>query len=248
MVIVKKSMRIYKAVLLMAVPLFALLSCGNEYNADEYKIEINNVNNSSNSNNNLGTIIFYNSSSRYHISIHQDDFTGTVLVDKLSPKTQSLIEVVPKSTPYMFSIAYWFQVVKDIESGSGDVWTKSTDAFQEQKSQQVDVGKEYTLRVFQQSEAKFTESFLKIFNASNAPFDLRGEGGVSYLQEGNKVLDVPIGKYGVYKIAVGDIEGRSIYKSGSFSLSFPSFTAESGYIYNFRFDGTNVVQLTEEQI
>jgi len=231
-----------KAVLLMALPLFALLSCGNEYNLNDEGY---------NSNKNYsrdisGTIIFYNGSD-YNISILQNNFSGFVLVDKDTFSTAKSFAVkVNPSNNYgigsTFSVEYW----KKINTGNGNAWTRKTHDYSDQIIHNVETGKEYTIRVKNPDNANFTESFLKIYNGSDESFQLK-RLGYTFIQAGNGGTSVPAGTFRVYKIDASDI-GLFIEVSSNTTHALPDFTVEPGYIYTFEFDGNNITQTAEEEI
>jgi len=236
----KKLMRICKAFLLTAGVLFASISCGTKYDLNDNNDIINN-----NNNNISGTILFYNGST-YHISIHRDAFSGPLLVDKLSPGASSSVEINPNNNyggSFVFSVVYWKEI-----RGEADVWTKSRDNIDEQIPQNIEAGKKYTIRVVPKSEMEFTESFLKIINASGSPFELSSTGN-TYFQAGGdgRATVVESGKSGVYKIEVGNIRGRFISQITK-TYPLPDFTAESGYTYTFEFNGNEVTLTEAEQI
>jgi len=242
-----KKLMSYKAVLLMALPLFALFSCGDKYDLNDYDVNINNINNGNKDIS--GTIVFYNSSD-YNISILQDNFSGFVLVDKDTfPPAKSFAVKVNPSNNYgigsTFSVEYWKKIMRNEDTGNGDVWTKKNLDYSDQITHNVETGKEYTIRVPQPSVTNFTESFLKIYNGSDVPFQLRRQGYLC-IQAGNGGTSVPVGTFGVYKIDASASYRNLFINTDSNVL--PDFTVEQGYIYNFEFDGNNITQTIVEQI
>jgi hypothetical protein len=238
----KKLMRICKTVLLTAVSLFALLSCGTKY-------DLNDENTDDNGNyvkDISGTIIFVNDKSDYNISVHQNNFEGDILVDKLPPGKFFAVKVPPDEDEIgsTFSFVYWKKIMKNEETGNGDVWAKKNSNFGEQLTKKIETGKEYTIRIPQPSEANFTESFFKIFNATLWEFRL-DDIGHSYSQAGNGGFSVQSGKSGVYDISkIDNIGGLYIYYQSK-PYPLPDVTVEGGYIYTFNFDG-NEVSLTSK--
>jgi len=194
------------------------------------------------------SVTFFNNSS-YYVSIHSTSFSGPVLIDKLA-SGMSYSTTLNQSDNYgsgsVFSIEYWHLVASDAEFACGDVWTGGIDPNM-QISQNMEVGKEYTIQISQPKSLELKEAFLKILNASGEHFELNYLG-TFYRQAGNGELPVPSGKVGFYKMNGGtEIKGYTITQVFE-QYPFPEFTAKSGYIYDFKFNGNSVEKTGEQKI
>jgi len=144
----------------------------------------------------------------------------------------------------VFSIEYWYRVANDTESSCGDVWINGIDP-NVQITQNIEVGGNYTIPIPQPKSLELKEAFIKILNSSGKPFELN-YGSTTFRQAGNGGLSVPNGKVGIYQVN-GEINGYTITQVFE-QYPFPDFTAESGSIYNFVFDGTSVRSTGEYKI
>jgi len=215
-------------------PLLALLSlsCG-KHNFDSYL---------------SSSVTFFNNSS-YYVSIHEESFSGPVLIDKLASGMEYSTTLNPSNNygvGSMFSIEYWHLVASDAEFASGDVWTSGIDPNM-QISQNIEAGRDYIIKIPQPKNLELKEAFLKILNTSNNYFELN-RLGTFYRQAGNGEVSVPSGKVGIYrKDGETEIEGYTITQ-GSKKYPFPDFTAKNGYIYAFEFNGNSVEKTGEQKI
>ena len=215
-------------------PLLALLSlsCG-KHSFDSYL---------------SSSVTFFNNSS-YYVSIHEDSFSGPVLIDKLATGMKYSTTLNPSDNygiGSMFSIEYWHLVADHNECSCGDVWTGGIDPNM-QISQNIEAGKDYNIKVPQPKNLELKEAFFRILNTSNNYFELNYLSN-TYRQAGNRETSVPSGKVGVYKID-GDtkIKGHTITQVFD-EYPFPEFTAKSGYIYYFEFNGNSVEEKGEQKI
>jgi len=194
------------------------------------------------------SVTFVNNSS-YYVSIHSSSFSGPVLVDKLA-SGMSFSTTLSPSDNYgsgsVFSVEYWHLVASDAEFSCGDVWIGGIDPNM-QISQEIEADKEYTIQILQPKSLEFNETFLKIQNSSGEHFELNYLG-TFYRQAGNGEFPVPSGKVGIYKVnGETEIKGYTITQVFE-QYPFPEFTAQSGYIYDFEFDGNSVKSIGEQKI
>lgn len=194
----------------------------------------------------LSSITFFNNSS-YHVSIYEEFFGGSILVDKLA-SGMSYSTIINPSNNYgsgsMFSIEYWYLVANYAECSCGDVWIGGIDS-DAQISQNMEVDENYVIQIPQPKSLKLKEAFFKILNTSGNYFELNHLSN-TFRQAGNGEISVPSGKVGIYKVnGETEIKGYTIAQVSE-RYPFPEFTAKTGYIYNFEFDG-NEVKTKEEQ-
>ncbi|MDR2808560.1 MAG: hypothetical protein LBB43_06080 [Spirochaetaceae bacterium] len=198
----------------------------------------------------VGQITFFNSSS-YHAIIHQDAFSGPVLLE-LSSGQSKKIDVRPSDNYGIgstFSIEYRYAVVDGLELASGTVWADSIDP-DVQLNIVVEANKSYTLQIPQPKNLELTAAFIKILNASDIQFELHYKG-TAFKQAGNGNLPVPAGKTGVYQFAAAGagkaIHGYTVHSTFQ-SAAVPDFTAKNSYIYDFTYNGASVVKTGEHKI
>jgi len=193
------------------------------------------------------SVTFFNNSS-YYVSIHSTSFSGPVLIDKMASGMKYSTTLNPSDnygTGSVFSVEYWILVANYAECSCGDVWINAIDP-NVQISRNMEAGESYVIQIPQPKNLELREFFLKILNTSDKPFEL------NYLskffgQAGNGEYPVPSGKFGVYKMEEKEIKGYTITQVFE-KYSFPEFTAKSGYIYNFEFDGKEVKTKGEQNI
>jgi hypothetical protein len=188
----------------------------------------------------LSSVTFFNNSS-YYANIHSTSFSGPVLIDKLASGMSYSTTVSPSSnygSGSVFSIEYWYLVANYAECSCGDVWTGGIDP-DVQISRNIEAGMNYVIQIPQPKNLKLDSAFFKILNTSGKHFELNYLG-TYFRQAGNGELPVPSGKVGVYKVnGEKEIKGYTITQVFE-QYPFPEFIAESGYIYNFEFDGDSV--------
>jgi len=218
------------------VPLLTLLvfSCGKNEQA---------INHS-----NYSSVIFFNNSS-YYISIHSTSFSGPLLVDKLE-SGKSYSTMLNPSDNYgagsVFSIEYWYLVANDVECSCGDVWIGGIDPDM-QISQNMVAGGEYPIQIQQPKSLELNDkvAFFKILNTSGEHIELHHLN--DYLKQIDGVVPVPSGKIGIYKMnGETEIERYAITQISN-EYPLPEFTAKSGYIYDFEFNGNSVKSIGEGQ-
>lgn len=203
----------------------------------------------------LAVVSFFNASS-YSVSIYQQSFSGFSLVEKLTPGNLESFRLRPSdnyNVGSVFSIKYWYLVASGIEFPGGDVWAGAIDPNM-QIVQNIKNNESYVIQIPQPINLEFEEAYLKILNNSNMPIEL-SRLGIIFRQAGSEgSLSVPSGQIGIYKI---DMNTQSLQENGfeikDYSLEqgfdkypFIDFTAKSGFVYNFEFDGKEV-KLTKEQ-
>jgi len=198
----------------------------------------------------LVPVTFCNDSS-YSVTVHQEHFEGPVLVEKLIPAECILTNVNPSNNHgigTVFSIEYWHLL-------ENDVWVGGKDP-DRQITQNLEAGENYFISIPQPKSLSLQESFIRIVNASGMDLELNCLGVVFYPISG--ALPVPSNKSGLYSI--NKIKNTSCFDNGEIKglvarqglltapYPFPEFTIVNGYIYNFRFDGNEVIQKETERI
>jgi hypothetical protein len=198
----------------------------------------------------VGYVTFFNGSS-YRAIIHQDAFSGPVLLELSSGQSRK-VEVRPSGNYGVgstFSIEYRYAVVDGLDLASGAVWANGIDP-DVQLNHVIEEHKSYTLQIPQPAHLEFSHAFVKILNTSNRPFELHYLG-TAFKQADNGNLPVPAGKTGVYQFAAAG-EGKAIngytVLSTFQSTVVPDFTAKNSYIYDFTYNGVSVVKTGERKI
>ncbi|MDR3000115.1 MAG: hypothetical protein LBU89_02530 [Fibromonadaceae bacterium] len=228
------------AVLCFTVPLL-LFSCGNhDINKPHEMLP--------------GKVTFFNESS-FTVNVHHQHFGGSLLIEKLSPGSSRTLELEP-SNNYgngdMFSIRYWHLVASGAELACGDVWTGFIDPNM-QIQQNIESGSNHVIQIPNpSSKLELRETFVKIANASNMPFEFNYLS--SFYRQACDGGDLPVapGKIGVYRVSdffIGKIEIKGYTITQGFEqYPFPELIAENGYIYSYEFNGNSVQQTGVEQL
>jgi len=191
-------------------------------------------------------IVFVNES-RYSVSIHNTSFSGPVLVERLAPGDAKTVMIYPSNNfgvGSVFPIRYWYRM-----EGS-DTWIVGTDPDPDaQITRNIEAGKRYVIYIPQPKKLVGADSYLKIKNNSDWSVEFM-RGGQAWKQV-NGEIPVPSGQTGIYEIesSLSGVEytGYTISHGINNRVAFPSFTAKTGYMYNFEFDGTRVIAGTIEE-
>ncbi|MDR2900958.1 MAG: hypothetical protein LBV20_05520 [Treponema sp.] len=198
-----------------------------------------------------GKVTFFNASS-YKVIVHQNAFSGPVLVELSSG--QSKQADVRVSDNYgvgsTFSIEYLYRITDAFDAESGEVIASGIDP-NVQINFAIEEGKSYTKQIPQPVNLTFQNAFVKIINSHNLPFEFRYMG-TTFKQAGNGNISVAPNRTGVYKLegipAAGKLYQNHTVASGFDSTTIPAFTAENGFIYNFTYNGTSVTSTGKETI
>jgi hypothetical protein len=197
-----------------------------------------------------GKITFFNESS-YSVTVHQDAFSGPVLLELSSGQSKKVDVRVSDNygVGSTFPIEYRYKVVDGTDLASGEVWANGLDP-NVQLNLVIEENKSYTLQIPQPQDLEFPRAFVKILNASGMQFELHYLG-TAFKQAGNGNLPVPIGKTGVYEFS-STAEGKPVsgytVHTAFQSVSVPDFTATNSYIYSFTYNGTAVTKTGEQKI
>jgi hypothetical protein len=138
----------------------------------------------------------------------------------------------------VFSGRYWFWIGEN-------VCTSGIDP-NGQIQHNIEAGKSYDIQIPNVSNIEWSESFVKIQNASNNDIGGFCHIGMCYPQAGGG-YSVKAGEIGIYKIS-GEINGYKIERGSDEEYPFPNFTAKKGRIYNFIFDGKSVIKTLDQGI
>ena len=204
-----------------------------------------------------GKVTFFNESS-YKVVIHQDAFSGPVLLELSAGESGKTI-LVRTSDNYgigtTFSIEYLYRINDAFDTESGDVIASGIDP-NVQINFVIEENKTYTKQIPQPQNLEFRNAFIKIFNSSSLQFELKYLGTV-FKQTGNGNISVASGKTGVYKLPLGTeggipAEGK-LYQNYQIASTFentviPDFTAKNGFIYSFTYNGNSVIKTGEQTI
>jgi len=204
-----------------------------------------------------GKVTFFNESS-YKVVIHQDAFSGPVLLELSAGESGKTI-LVRTSDNYgigtTFSIEYLYRINDAFDTESGDVIASGIDP-NVQINFVIEENKTYTKQIPQPQNLEFRNAFIKIFNSSSLQFELKYLGTV-FKQTGNGNISVASGKTGVYKLPLGTeggipAEGK-LYQNYQIASTFanttiPDFTAKNGFIYSFTYNGSSVIKTGEQTI
>jgi hypothetical protein len=198
----------------------------------------------------IGKVTFFNESS-YTATVHQDVFSGPVLVE-LSPGQSKKVDVRVSDNYGVgstFPVEYSYKVVDGTDLASGEVWANGIDP-NVQLNHVIEENRSYTLQIPQPQNLEFSRTFVKILNASDMQFELHYLG-TAFTQAGNHNLPVPVGKTGVYEFSATvdgkQINGYTVHSTFK-SVTVPDFTAKNSYIYSFTYNGTTVVKTGEQKI
>jgi hypothetical protein len=203
-----------------------------------------------------GKVTFFNESS-YKIVVHQDAFSGPVLLELAAGGSKS-VDVRTSDNHGIgstFSIEYLYRINDAFDTESGEVVASGIDP-NVQINFVIEENKSYTKQIPQPANLEFRNAFIKILNSSSLQFELRYFGTV-FKQTGNGNVPVAPGKTGVYKLPLGTeggipADGR-LYENYEVASTFvnaaiPAFTALNGYIYSFTYNGSSVIKTAEQTI
>jgi hypothetical protein len=241
------------AAIFLALLSCLFLSCGNP--AGGSGDNNSNGNNSDNNSNGVqvktGRITFFNESS-YKVAVHQDAFSGPVLLELNAGQSQKVD--VRTSDNYgvgsTFSIEYLYRINDGFDTESGEVIASGIDP-NVQINFVVEEHKSYTKQLPQPQNLEFQQAFVKILNAGSLQYELHYLGTV-FKQAGNGNISVAPGKTGVYKLegipAAGKLMQNYELVSTFTPTVIPGFTAVKGFIYSFTYNGSTVVKTGEQTI
>ena len=192
-----------------------------------------------------GKVTFFNESS-YSIIVHQDAFSGPVLLELTAGQTKT-VDVRTSDNHGVgstFSIEYLYRITDGFDTESGEVIASGIDP-NVQINFVIEKNKSYTKQIPQPKNLEFQSAFMKILNTHNLPCELRYLSAV-FKQTGNGNISIASGKTGVYKLDNIPAEGK-LYQSYEVASTFtsaaiPDFTAVNGTIYSFTYNGTSVTQ------
>jgi len=202
-----------------------------------------------------GKITFYNISS-YKVVVHQDYFSGPVLLEMPAGGSPRQVDVRVSdnhSGGSTFSIEYLYRL-NEAEYGfnydSSEIIASGIDP-DVQINVVVDAGKSYNVQIPQPKELEFKSAFIQITNISDLPVELKYYGTI-YKQTGNNAVPVAPGKTGVYKLS-GIPDSGMLYQNLTVATSFegaviPEFTAQNGWIYYFTYNGVNAVNSGKQSL
>jgi len=219
--------------------------------AESDKDDNNNDNNGNNVDVKIGRITFFNESS-YKVVIHQDAFSGPVLLE-LSAGESKRVDVRTSDNHGVgstFSIEYLYRITDAFDTESGEVIASGIDP-NVQINFVVEEDKSYTKQIPQPANLEFRSAFIKILNSGNLQCEFKYMGTV-FKQTGNGNISVAPGKTGVYKLE-GIPTGGKLFENYTVASTFesttiPNFTAENGFIYSFAYDGSSVTKTGEQTI
>ena len=214
----------------------------------------NTGNNGDNGNNievKTGAVTFFNESI-YNIVVHQDAFSGPVLLE-LSSWGSKKVDVRTSDNYGVgstFSIEYLYRVNDDFDTESGEVIASGIDP-NVQINLVIEENKSHNVNIPQPQNLEFRTAFIRIINAASLPCELRYLGTV-FKQTGNNNIPVAPGKTGVYKLdgipTTGKLYQNYELVSTFASAAIPDFTAVNGIIYSFEYNGTSVIKTGEQTI
>jgi hypothetical protein len=220
------------------------------------KTDGNKPNNGNNTVVKTGKVTFFNESS-YKIVIHQDAFSGPVLLE-LSAGGLQKVDVRTSDNHGVgstFSIEYLYRINDAFDMESGEVIASGIDP-NVQINFVVEENKSYTKQIPQPANLEFRNAFVKILNSSSLQFELNYLGTV-FKQTGNNNVSVAPGKTGVYKAPLGTegiipTEGRVYHDyqvvANFLNTTIPDFTVKNGFIYSFTYNGSSVTKTGEQTI
>jgi hypothetical protein len=197
-----------------------------------------------------GNVTFFNESG-YSVSVSLGAFPpyGVLLVDTLAPGGSYTTTVSTSDNSgigSMFSIIYFF-------CAGGNACTTGRDP-ELQIQRNLAAGQSYEIQIPNPNPLtiEWPDSFLKIQNSSDMPFRFT-RSSIVFKDASTEEFSVPAGETGIYRINSSnffdlEIKDCSITLTLGTTIPFPDFTAEKGYICNFRFDGNEVEHLWDEEI
>jgi len=200
-----------------------------------------------------GKVTFFNESTSYKVVVHQDAFSGPVLLELSSWESKKVDVRVSDNygVGSTFSIEYLYPITDAFDTESGDVIASGIDP-NVQINLVIEENKSYDVTIPSPKNLEFRTAFIRIVNASNnLPFELRYLGTV-FKQTGNGNISVAPGKTGIYKLEGIPADGK-LYQNYEIVSTFastpiPDFTVENGTIYSFTYNGTSVIKTGEQTI
>jgi len=197
----------------------------------------------------MAQVTFCNDSS-YKVTIYQDYFGGPILAEDLLPADCFDAEVNPSDNygaGSVFSIEYWHLIENDILVGGKDP--------DRQITQNLKAGENPVISIPQPKNLDLQESFIRVFNASGMDLELNCLNVAFYPVNGE--LPIPSNKSGFYRgnnvkntscFSNDNVKDLTVRQGLQTQYPFPEFTMTNGYIYNFKFDGKEVIQNETEKI
>jgi hypothetical protein len=225
-------------------------SCQNGDNEDKD----NNDDNKDELNIKTNEITFLNVSS-YIVIIHLDSFSGPVL-EKLNNTTEREKTIPVRTSDNFgngttFSFEYLYPINDGSDLYSGEVCASGIDPDM-QFTLVIEENKSYpTIQITNPKNLEFKSAFIKIQNGHNMQLELRHFSD-TYKQAGNGHIPVAPEKFGIYKFDNIPDEGELIqnYKVVSTlpGTPIPDFTMMNGIIYDFYYNGFEVIKTGEQTI
>jgi len=200
-----------------------------------------------------GNVTFYNASS-YCVTITHSSFSGFILTEKLASGKSFTTTIRPSENHAgdVFSFEYFFMVASSAEVLGGDVWATSGKQIENQELQNIEAGKNYTIRIPNPKKLNWSEAFVKIINKSDKSIEFNYLG--IFYRLDNLETSVASGKVGVYKVNGISLSEPSVEING-YTITqivepylIPTFTAEAGHIYTLEFDGKEVKLIGDDEI
>ena len=198
-----------------------------------------------------GRVTFFNESS-YMVIVHQDAFSGPVLVELSAGQSRQIDVRVSENHGLgtYFSIEYLYRISDAFDTDSGEVIASGIDP-NVQINRNIEENKSYTIQIPQPANLEFRTAFYKILNSHNLPFELKYLNTV-FKQAGNDTVSVAPSKTGVYKFDGIPTDGRLFQNyevvSTFASTPVPNENVKNGVIYSFTYDGTLVTKTGEQTI
>jgi hypothetical protein len=198
-----------------------------------------------------GKVMFFNESS-YAVVVHQDAFSGPVLLELTAGQSKTLDVRVSDNygVGSTFSIEYLYRISDAFDTESGELIASGIDP-NVQINFVVEEQKSYTKQIPQPKNLEFQQAFIKILNTASLPCELRYLGTV-FKQSGNGNIPIAPGKTGVYKLdgipAAGKLIQNYELVSTFAHTVIPDLTVKKGFIYEFTYNGSSAVQTGEQTI
>ena len=112
----------------------------------------------------------------------------------------------------------------------------------------LEVDKPCTIQISDPKNLEIRSAYMTIFNTHNLPCVLRYYGSLQNQVNDNNVPIAP-GKTGIYKNPYAiPVEGELYQGYRVENIPIPEFIMKNGVIYHFKYDGTKVEKLGEENI